>query len=134
MDNDFEVESANMIRHYLRRGYPNSLLSKHRQRARRFTQDKLIIPILKQETDREIMVTRFIPNNPDIMKIIKRHWNIIEFIDCCNTYFTHNPMIGLSKQPNIANMLCRAIVEYPKKEEKQQKNKYFPKFCHRLAQ
>jgi hypothetical protein len=132
MDYDFDTESANMIRHYLRRGYPKALLTKHRERARLFTQDDLLTPHPKNSTEREIMVTRFNPNNPDIMKVIKRHWNIIQFSDDCNNNFTHNPMLGLRKQPNVSNLLCRAIVQYPPKNNKQT-NKYYPKYCHRLA-
>jgi hypothetical protein len=33
MDFDFENESANMIRHYIRRGYPQKLLTKHRDKG-----------------------------------------------------------------------------------------------------
>jgi hypothetical protein len=87
----------------------------------------------KPITDREIMVTKFNPNNPDIMKIIKRHWNIIQFSDDCHDHFTHNPMLGLRKQPNLNNLLCRAIVRYPPTTTVERKT-YFPKFCHRLGQ
>jgi hypothetical protein len=65
-----------------------------RERARRYTQEQLLAVKEKQLTDREIMVTRFNLNNPDIMRIIKKHWNIIEFSDDCNTQFTNNPMLG----------------------------------------
>jgi hypothetical protein len=44
---------------------------KHRDRARIFSQEDLLTVMEKTVTDREIMVTRFNPNNPDIMKIIK---------------------------------------------------------------
>jgi hypothetical protein len=91
MDFDFDNESANMIRHYIRRGYPQKLLTKHRDKARRYTQDQLLMVKDKQITDREIMVTRFNPNNPDVMRILRKHWNIIEFSDDCNTQFTNNP-------------------------------------------
>jgi hypothetical protein len=133
MDYDFDTESANMIRHYLRRGYPKNLLVKHRDRAKIFSQEDLLEVVEKTITDREIMVTKFNPNNPDIMKIIKRHWNIIQFSDDCHDHFTHNPMLGLRKQPNLSNLLCRAIVRYPPTKNIEQKT-YFPRFCHRLGQ
>jgi hypothetical protein len=132
MDFDFETESATMIRHYLRRGYPKSLLIKHRERARQFSQQDLLEVKVHQNTEREIFVTKYNPNNPDIMKIIKRHWNIIQFSDDCNTHFTNRPMLGVRKQPNLNNMLCRAIIRYPNPET-MHSQKYYPKFCHRLA-
>jgi hypothetical protein len=104
MDFDFDTESAIMIRHYLRRGYPKSLLVKHRERARQFSQQDLLEVKIHQDTEREIMVTKFNPNNPDVMKIIKRHWNIIQFSDDCNSHFTNRPMLGLRKQPNLNNV------------------------------
>jgi hypothetical protein len=66
------------------------------------------------------------------MKIIKRHWKIIQFSDDCNTQFTNRPMLGLRKQPNLNNILCRALIRYPDTDIIQTQ-KYFPKFCHRLA-
>jgi hypothetical protein len=47
MDYDFETESANMIIHYLRRGYPKNLLTKHRDRALSFSQDDLLTVVEK---------------------------------------------------------------------------------------
>jgi hypothetical protein len=49
MDYHFDTESANMIRHYLRRGYPKNLLTKHRERARRFSHDDLLTFIEKTQ-------------------------------------------------------------------------------------
>jgi hypothetical protein len=66
------------------------------------------------------MVTRFYPNNPDIINVIRRHWNIIQFSDDCNHNFTRNPMLGLRKQPNLSNLLCRAKVQYPPKTKNKQ--------------
>jgi hypothetical protein len=83
MDYDFDTESTKMVNHYLKRGYPKNLLTKHRARARKYTQDELLEVSEKIPTDREILVTRFNPNNPEIMKIIKKHWNIIQFSDDC---------------------------------------------------
>jgi hypothetical protein len=60
MDYDFDTESSNMITHYLRRGYPKSLLIKHRDSAKGFSQEELLIPKIKEVTDREIIVTRYI--------------------------------------------------------------------------
>jgi hypothetical protein len=133
MDYDFEVESNKMIRHYIKRGYPKNLLQKHYQNAKIFSQEELLKPKVKTLTNREIMVTTYNPNNPDIMKIIKKHWNIIEFSDDCNTSFSHNPMLGLRKQPNLNNMLCRANIEYPPKNMGNNKRLYRPLVCQRLA-
>jgi hypothetical protein len=132
MDYDFDVESNNMIRHYIRRGYPRKLLVKHRENAKMFSQRDLLTPKEKVITDREIMVTRFNPNNPDIMKILRKHWNIIQFSDDCTNNFSHNPMLGLRKQPNLNNLLCRANITYPPKPTHNSGN-YKPTMCHRLA-
>jgi hypothetical protein len=59
------------------------------------------------------MVTQYNPNNPKIIEIIRKHWNIIQFSDDCYTQFTHNPMMSLRKQPNLNNILCRAVVKFP---------------------
>jgi hypothetical protein len=42
-------------------------------------------------------------------------------------------MLGLRKQPNLNNLLCRAIVRYPPTTTIERKT-YFPKFYHRLGQ
>jgi hypothetical protein len=104
MDYDYNTESSKMIRHYLRRGYPKSLLIKHREKAKRLTQDDLLTPKIREITNREIIVTRYNPNNPNLMGIIKKHWNIIKYSDDCNSHFTHNPILGLRKQPYLNNL------------------------------
>jgi hypothetical protein len=132
MDYDFDVESNNMIRHYLKRGYPRRILVKHRENAKAFSQLDLLKPKEKVLTDREIMVTRYNPNNPDIIKILRKHWNIIQFSDDCTNSFSHNPMLGLRKQPNLNNLLCRANITYSPQATPKNKG-YKPALCHRLA-
>jgi hypothetical protein len=67
-----------------------------------------------------------------MMDLTKKHWNIFEYSDDYDSHFSHNPMLGVRKQPNLNNLLCRAIVRYPTHPVKDTM-KYFPKFCHRLA-
>jgi hypothetical protein len=78
------------------------------------------------------MVTKFNPNNPDIMKILRKHWNIIQFSDDCTNSFSHNPMLGLRKQPNLNNLLCRANIMYSP-QITSRSGGYKPTLCHRLA-
>jgi hypothetical protein len=72
MNYDFDTQSVNLIRYYLRRGYPK------KKELKLFPRRIYSLWWKKIPTDREIMVTKFHPNNPDIMKIIRKHWNIFQ--------------------------------------------------------
>jgi hypothetical protein len=60
-----------------RRGYLGKILIKHCEITNIFSQWDLLKPKDKLVTNREIMVTGFNPNNPDLIKILRKYWYIM---------------------------------------------------------
>ena len=132
LDIDYTFESKRLINYYKIRGYPVKHLLKHANRAKSFSQkDLLDVKEVIDKPRRDIMVTRFNPSNPDLIKILKRHWNILQFSDDCRNTFIDTPMIGFRKQPNLSQILCRAVINYPPPTIS--KTRYQFKPCFRLG-
>ena len=107
---DFIEESEKMIHHYLQRGYPKKLIMGHFRKANQFTQEDVLKPKKaksENNTNRPILITQYHPQNPDLRKIIDKHWNIIEFSRDCSQLFK-KPIIGYRRLPNLRDKLTNA--------------------------
>ena len=128
---DFIENGINLIRYYLKRGYPFKQLKKHMLNACKCTQDELLEVKSKEPTKVPVMTTMFNPSNPDIKHYIHKNWNIIENIaDCADTFAT-KPIIGFKRLPNLRDMLTKASISYPPKEIEPPRT--IPTNCTRLG-
>ena len=120
-----------MLKYYLKRGYPFKQLKKHILRACKFTQDELLEVKTKEPTKIPVMTMKFNPSNPRIRKYIHHNWNITEnSTDYLNT-FSHKPIIGFKRLPNLRDLLTSATITYLPKDIVAQKT--LPTHCTRLG-
>ena len=128
---DFIENGVNLIRYYLKRGYPFKQLKNHMLKACKYSQDELLEVKTKEPTKVPVMTTMFNPSNPDIKHYIHKNWNIIEnSADCADTFAT-KPIIGFKRLPNLRDMLTKASISYPPKDIEPPKT--IPTHCTRLG-
>ena len=101
-----------MIHHYLVRGYPRKELMNHFRRANALTQAEALegkkgeinLTLALTKKRKAILATQYHPDNPDLRKIINKHWNIIEFSRDCGELF-ERPIVGFRHLPNLKDKL-----------------------------
>ena len=64
-------------------------------------------------TERQILITQFHPQNPNLQKIVDKHWNIIQYSRDCSELFKEKPIIGFRKLLNLRDKLTNAKCLYP---------------------
>ena len=121
-----------MIHHYLVRGYPRKELMNHFRRANALTQAEALegkkgeinLTLALTKKRKAILATQYHPDNPDLRKIINKHWNIIEFSRDCGELF-ERPIVGFRRLPNLKDKLTNAqctlsiAPEHPMKQAQQ---------------
>ena len=112
---------TSMIHHYLVRGYPRRELMNDFKRANSYTHEedlngKPIDTSLTQwnKRDKPILITQFHPDNPDLRKIINKHWNIIEYSRDCGHLF-QKPTTPKPQNPKTPSKLKNIAIFYFKR-------------------
>ena len=115
------------------RGYPHKPLEQHYKRAARFSQKDLLDLKTRKIRDPQVLVTTtFNPRNPNISKIIRDNWNIIENTDELKQIFLEKLLIGFRRLPNLRDILTSNKINYPPKPLERDSNALHP-VCTRLA-
>ena len=113
LDSDFELNAHKLTGYYLNRGYPFKSLKKHYKRAKAFSQDQLLETTQRKSVDTPVMVCQFNPSNPDISKLVRQNWNVIQNSEETSKIFTSKPLIGYRKLPNLRDILTSSTICYP---------------------
>ena len=100
-------------------------------RACKYSQDELLEVNTKEQTDVAVMTTKYNPSNLNIKNFIHQNWNIIQNSNDCIDTFSHKPIIGFKRLPNLIDMLTNATISYPPKEIVTKK--LIPNHCIRLG-
>ena len=132
LDTDYQINGEKLIKYYLDRGYPRKTLVYHNKRAARFSQNDLLETKNKKIKSPEVLVTTFNPRNPNISRIIRDNWNIIENTEDLQKIFPDKPLIGYRRLPNLRDILTSNTISYPPKKARQSISS-LPPVCTRLA-
>ena len=97
------------------RGYPHKPLEQHYKRAASFSPNDLLGLKEKKIKDPQVMVTTFNPRNPNISKMIKENWNIIDNIEELQKLFPEKPLIDFRRLPILRDLLTSNKIIYPPK-------------------
>ena len=108
---DFEKHSKERIKDYTRRGYPMDILLKACDRARQSNRPDLLAEktTKKQEghTNRIPLIVTHNPANPNLNKIINKHWHLVE--KCNNNQtFLDKPLVAYRRNKSLSDKLVRA--------------------------
>ena len=113
-DTDFEKHANDMKSHYLNRGYPQNVIDEAYTRAKPKNHYDLIhtaTPDNSQTKSNRIpLILPFNPGNPDVMKIIKKHWHLLHYSEKCKELFPEPPLLAHRRSPNLSNLLVRATL------------------------
>jgi hypothetical protein len=109
---DFDKNITMLCGHFLKRGYPLSLLEEAAIKARRLERQVLLHPLPKPEkTQPNILVTTYHPHDSCLTTIVKENWDILG--KSTKTTFLHEnkPLIAYRRPPNLRDLLVFANVK-----------------------
>ena len=132
LDSDNQINGQKLITYYQNRGYPVKALDNHYKRAARYSQNNLLITKNKQIKQPQVLVTTYNPRNPNISRIIKDNWNIIENTEELQKIFPDKPLIGYRRLPNLRDILTSNKISWPPQEIKNTITN-LPPVCTRLG-
>ena len=78
------------------------------------------------------MVSTFNPRNPNISKIIRDNWNIIDNTEDLQKVFPDKPLIGFRRFPNLRDIVTSNKINYSPTNETKLLSA-LPPVCTRLA-
>jgi hypothetical protein len=112
-DVDFKRESDSLFQAYLKRGYPPELLKQHQSRSALLTQAELLKTTTKEKNDRQVLVMKYNPDNPDVKQLIRKCWPILHTNRALWSLFKEEPMVAYRRQKNLKDYLVKAKIDYP---------------------
>ena len=118
-DIDFEKHAEDMTQNYMRRGYPEDLLLKHKNFARSKNHGRLIEETgtglkKKRNTDRQVLVLTYNPGLPKIIESVRQHWPLLQRSERCKEIFRKPPLLAYRRAKNMKDMLVRASIKRPR--------------------
>ena len=122
-DDDFEKHAEDMKKHYSNRGYPEKIIQDSYCKAKARDHHSLIHgEKRKKDGDKRIpLVLTYNPLNPNLMKIVKKHWQISHLSPDCKKLFPETPILAYRRNRNLRDTLVRTSLLKPIQTEKDQK-------------
>jgi hypothetical protein len=113
LDNDFVISSQNLIKHYVRRGYPNPHIQKAYDEILPMSQKDLLVvkPKSESEKNRLFFVTDYNPRNPDLREFITDNWHLLHLNDIGRRIFPDPPTCGHRRTENLRDTLVSAALK-----------------------
>ena len=117
-----------MKEHYMNRGYPSKHVEAARVAAMRTDRKDLLNPQRKKDRKNENIVPLVLthhPSNPQVYKIIMKHWGMLNYSERCKAALPDKPLFTTRRGKNLRDMLIRAKL----KDKKEPPVTNPPKFC-----
>ena len=131
LESDYVKHSDQLKKHYLDRGYPESLIDNSREKALMRNRRELLTPKKShQESDNVVpLVLTHHPSNYLVRKIITDNWGILKFSDRCKSALPDAPLFATRRSPNIRDILVHSKLN--KGESSGINHKVKPAKCHK---
>ena len=106
-----DLRHAELKELLLVRAYPESLIDRPVEKAKKITRKVALTKIIKNITEKgPIFALKYDPRLPSVPQILARHWRAMVFQDAyLKECFQKPPLTALSKQPNLRNLLKKKI-------------------------
>ncbi len=124
---DYLTQATKMTGHYQHRGYPQALLDLNRHKADQITRTTLLQPKAQANVGDHPpapsilpLILTHNPRNPDIRRIVMRHWPTLALSNRAPTLYQTPPIFGHRRSPNLKDTLVRAKIRYPPPDPGQQ--------------
>ena len=113
LDEDFKISGQNLIKHYTRRGYPNTLIQQAFNEIVQLSQKDLlkVKPKSESEEHRLFFITDYNPRNPDIRQFIENNWHLLHLNDIGRKVFPNPPTCGHRRTENLRDILVTAALK-----------------------
>ena len=128
-DEDYAQHSQKMQNHYLVRGYPAKHVEAARIRAQKADRKNLIDPSRrKQKQSKNIvpLVLTHHPSNPQVQRIIMKHWGILNYSEKCKAALPDRPLFTTRRGKNLKDMLIKSRLANQQDQDTGNKNKVKP--------
>ena len=112
-DDDFNRHADAMTQHYLKRGYPQDLITQSRHRAFAVLHHDLIHKsVTKRATNNRLpIVLTYNLTNPDIIGLVTKFWPILQTSVKGAILFKDPPVRAFRRSPNLRDHLVKAALK-----------------------
>ena len=114
---EFDRSATLIAKHFLRRGYPQTLIEDSLLKVRRLDRSTLLDkpnpqPRDKSDEERFFLITTYNPSSPNFADILTKNWEILSTSE--DTAFLSGSKIiyGFRRNQNLKDRLCKARVNY----------------------
>ena len=112
--NDFDKHAIQIGHHFLRRGYPEDLITEALIRVRRTERSSLLKERTIDQTgstfDNTYLVTTYNPDSTPLRDIVTSNWNILGRTANTEGVYTHPPTFGYRRNKSLRDLLVRAKI------------------------
>ncbi len=132
---DFETKVIEMGLHFIRRGYPSSLIENALIKARRHDRADLLLPTTKstEMPKQAFLITTFHPHFMDVQKVVQSNWDLLGKSGYTCGIFEHKYITGYRRLPNLKDKLVNARVPSSTTATVRRPNPKNGKKCKRAA-
>ena len=114
---EFDKSAALIAKHFLRRGYPKTLIEESLVKVRRIDRSTLLDKPTDPQPDwpdheRFFLITTYNPANPNFGDIIAKNWEILNTSDDTSFLSESKIIYGFRRNQNLKDRLCKARVSY----------------------
>ena len=112
-DDDFNRHADAMTQHYLKRGYPQDLITQSRHKAFAVLHHELIHkPVTRRATmNRLPLVLTYNLTNPDVIGLVTKFWPILQTSVKGAILFKDPPVRAFRRSPNLRDHLVKAALK-----------------------
>ena len=110
---DFDNKVLDMAGHFLRRGYPVTLVEGAMLKARRQIREDLLNPTpkIKEMPKQTFLITTFHPHFGEARKIVNSNWEMLGKSGYTSDIYDHKFITGYRRLPNLKDQLVNARVK-----------------------
>ena len=107
-DVDFQVQAHKMLDFFRRRLYPEDILSSALQRVLTISRSVDLVPSIKHTSDRPILAITFHPHNMPALRILLRHFSILQLDPISSPAFPSLPLVAFRRDRNLRDLLVHS--------------------------
>ena len=128
IDNELKSHCKQMIAHFIRRGYHREILHEQIRKAITTPRETTLQKTLKERTIRIPLVTTFNSTLPQIGKILRERWDILNIKPKLRALFPEPPIIAFRRCKNLREIIGSNTITNNKVFRKEAKNQ-IAKYC-----
>jgi hypothetical protein len=120
-DKDFDRHVIYFSTHFVRRGYPISLLQEAAIMARRKDRGELLNPQnnsgVGNTQEKVFLINTFHPSDHSLREIVHKNWNILGGNPSTEFIFDRKLVVGYRRPKNLRDILVRALIPFREGDE-----------------